>query len=423
MTASPDSASRYSKALLLSIFLPFAAGYFLSYLYRAINALIAGDLSRDVGLDASQLGFLTSVYLIAFAAAQLPLGIVLDRYGPRKTEAVLLLFAASGAAIFATADTVTGLLVGRTLIGFGVSACLMAGFKAFVIWFPLQRLPMINGFLLTAGGLGVLAAASPLEYTLQFTDWRGVFMVLAGMTFIVALLIFFVVPDRAQTQPTITLKAQLSGLKIIFSSRTFWSIAPVSVIIQGTAMSVTGLWSGPWLRDVAGLARHEVAFVLSFIGIGLILGYLLLGIISDLLVRRLSIPPLQVAISGMCIFLLVQCALVLEWTAYPALLWLVYTFFASSGVLIYAVLSQSFPPELAGRVNTSLNLLVFINAFLMQWGVGVVIDYFSTSGDDSYSPQGYQVAFAIALAVQVVAMVWYFWMRHRNLINGAAHGA
>jgi sugar phosphate permease len=418
-----DSAGRYSKALLLSIFLPFAAGYFLSYLFRAINALIAGDLSRDVGLDAGQLGFLTSVYLIAFAAAQLPLGIVLDRYGPRKTEAALLLFAASGAAIFATADTVTGLLVGRALIGFGVSACLMAGFKAFVIWFPLQRLPMINGFLLTAGGLGVLAAASPLEFALQFTDWRGVFMVLAGVTFGVALLIFFVVPDREQSAAPVKFKDQLQGLRIIFSSRVFWSIAPVSVIIQGTAMSVTGLWSGPWLRDVAGLERHEVAFVLSFIGIGLILGYLLLGIISDLLVRRLSIPPLKVAISGMVIFLLVQCALVLEWTASPALLWLVYTFFASSGVLIYAVLSQSFAPELAGRVNTSLNLLVFINAFLMQWGIGVVIDYFPGSGAAGYNPLGYQVAFAITLAVQVAAMIWYFWTVRGNFTNGTAKGA
>ncbi|MEZ5535306.1 MAG: MFS transporter [Thiolinea sp.] len=415
---STDSGKPYSRALMLSIFLPFAAGYFLSYLFRSINAIIAGDLSRDMGLDAGQLGFLTSVYLIAFAAAQLPLGIVLDRYGPRRTEAVLLLFAASGAAVFASADTLSGLLVGRALIGFGVSACLMAGFKAFVLWFPLQRLPMINGFLLTAGGLGVFAAAAPLEFTLQFTDWRGVFMVLAVVTFLVALLIFFVVPDKEQTQQHVTLKNQLQGLKSIFSSRVFWSVAPASVIIQGTAMSVTGLWSGPWLRDVAGLERNEIGFVLSFIGVGLILGYMLLGMISDLLVRRLSIPPLRVAISGMVIFLLVQLALVFEWTAFPALLWLVYTFFASSGVLMYAVLSQSFPPELAGRVNTSLNLLVFINAFLTQWGIGVVIDYFPGNSADTYNPDGYQAAFTIALVIQVLAMGWYFVAERRNVLRG-----
>lgn len=149
-----NTSQRYSLGLLLRIFVPFAAGYFLSYLFRVVNTIIAGDLSSDLDLNANQLGLLTSIYLIAFAATQLPLGILLDRYGPRKTEAILLMFAALGAAIFAMADTLTGLLVGRALIGFGVSACLMASFKAFVQWFPMERLPMINGFLLTAGGFG-----------------------------------------------------------------------------------------------------------------------------------------------------------------------------------------------------------------------------------------------------------------------------
>lgn len=406
MSTSPPE--RYSKALLLSIFLPFAAGYFLSYLFRVVNSIIAGDLSKDLELDASQLGFLTSVYLIAFAASQLPLGIILDRYGPRKTEAVLLLFAAAGAAIFAMAESATGLLIGRALIGFGVSACLMAGFKAFVVWFPLERLPMINGFLLAAGGLGVLAAASPLEFALQFTDWRGVFMALAVLTFVASLLIYFMVPDKAQAQNHVTLKEQIEGLKQVFNSRAFWRVAPVSVLIQGAAMSITGLWSGPWLRDVAGLDRGEIAYVLSFIGVGLLLGYALLGVLSDQLNRRFGIRPLQVAITGMVIFLFMQGLLILEWTTYPALLWMVYTFFASSGVLMYAVLSQQFPVALAGRVNTSLNLLVFISAFLMQWGIGVVLKQFSGSSLAAYDPLGYQVAFAGLLVMQVVAMGWYF---------------
>lgn len=139
-------------ALLLRIFVPFALGYFLSYLFRVVNAVIAPELSAELGLGASDLGLLTSAYFLAFAAFQLPLGILLDRYGPRRTEAVLLLFAAAGALIFARAEETAGLIAGRALIGFGVSACLMAAFKAFVQWFPAERLAAVNGLQLAEGG-------------------------------------------------------------------------------------------------------------------------------------------------------------------------------------------------------------------------------------------------------------------------------
>ena len=166
--------------ILFRVFVPFALGYFLSYLYRVVNAVIAPDLVRDVGLDANHLGLLTSAYFLTFAAFQLPLGILLDRLGPRRTEAALLLIAAAGAFVFASAESAAGLIAGRALIGLGVSACLMAAFKAFVVWFPSQRLPLVNGCQMAAGGLGALAATAPVEAALAFTDWRGVFLVSAA---------------------------------------------------------------------------------------------------------------------------------------------------------------------------------------------------------------------------------------------------
>ena len=140
--------------LFARVYFPLALGYSISYFFRNANAIIEGDLVRELGLGPADLGLLTSVYFISFAAFQLPLGVLLDRYGPRRTEAVLLLFAAVGALIFSQSDTLSGLIVGRLLIGLGVSACLMAAFKAYVIWFPNQRLPMINGLQMVAGGLG-----------------------------------------------------------------------------------------------------------------------------------------------------------------------------------------------------------------------------------------------------------------------------
>jgi len=403
-----------SIGFLLRIFAPFAAGYFLSYLFRVVNTIIASDLSGDLALDANQLGMLTSVYLIAFAATQLPLGILLDRFGSRQTEAILLLFAAAGAAIFASAETSTGLLIGRALIGFGVSACLMASFKAFVQWFPMERLPMINGFLLAAGGFGALTAATPVEFALHFTDWRGVFWALATITFIVALSVFFVVPDKPLGQSNSNLREHIQGIGKVFKSRTFWCIAPWAVTSQATAGSVLGLWSGPWLRDVANFNRDEVATTLSLIAIGLILGFALIGVIAEWL-RPFGIKPMTVGIIGMVIYMLIQLALVLELTEYSLWLWGSYAFFSTAGVITYAVLSQSFPSELAGRVNTGLNLLVFVMAFLMQWGVGYVIDLYASDRADQYDPAGFQMAFLLLIAMQLVAMIWYLLSNKRSM--------
>ena len=411
---TPSTPERYSIGLLLRIFTPFAAGYFLSYLFRVVNTIIAGDLSRDLQLDANQLGLLTSVYLIAFAATQLPLGVLLDRYGPRQTEAILLLFAAAGAAIFASAETSTGLLIGRALIGFGVSACLMASFKAFVQWFPMERLPMINGFLLAAGGFGVLTASTPVEFALQFTDWRGVFWALAGMTFLAAMAVFFIVPDKPIAQSNTTLKQHISGIGQIFKSRTFWSIAPWSVASQAASLSVISLWSGPWLRDVANLNREEVATTLSLIAIALIIGYTFIGMFTDWL-RRFGIRPIIVSTTGMTLFLLIQVTLIFELTEYSTALWMGYTFFSSAAILTYAILTQSFPAELAGRVNTGLNLLVFLFAFVMQWGIGFVINRFVSDRDGQYEPGGFQLAFGLLVGIQVMAMAWFYISRSRRL--------
>ncbi|MCK4622585.1 MAG: MFS transporter, partial [Desulfuromonadales bacterium] len=146
---------------LIRLFLPFGLGYFVSYLFRTVNAVIAPDLVVDLGLSPADLGLLTSVYFLAFAAFQLPLGLLLDRFGPRRVESALLLLAAAGALLFARAESLLGLIIGRSLIGLGVSACLMAAFKSFTAWLPSARLPFANGMQMVSGGLGALMATTP----------------------------------------------------------------------------------------------------------------------------------------------------------------------------------------------------------------------------------------------------------------------
>jgi MFS family permease len=393
-------------AILLRVFIPFALGFFLSYLFRTVNAVIAPDLVRDIGVDPASLGLLTSAYFLSFAAFQLPLGVLLDRYGPRRVEATLLLFAAAGAFVFARSETLTGLMIGRALIGLGVSACLMAAFKAFTLWFPPERLPLANGIQMISGGVGALAATTPVELSLQLTDWRGVFLILAGLTVVAAACVFLIVPEKEGTHSGETLREQLAGIKQVFTSRTFWTIAPWAVAAQAAYLSIVGLWSGPWLRDIANYDRMAVANTLMGVSLAMIVGYFAFGALTEHLARR-RIQPMTVAAVGMLTFIFVQCLLVLQWTTLTLPLWLLFGFCGTSCILPYAVLSQSFPNHLSGRANTGLNLLVFVAAFAAQWVIGLIINLWPQSASGGYNASGYSTGFGLILSLQIAAAIWY----------------
>ena len=397
---------------LLRIFLPFALGYFLSYLYRTVNAIIAPNLASDIGLDPASLGLLTSVYLLSFGLFQLPLGILLDRYGPRRVEAALLILAAAGAFIFSQATTLTGLVAGRALIGLGVSACLMAAFKAFAIWFPPERLPLANGVQMISGGLGAVAATTPVEAALQITDWRGVFMAVAVITLLAAIIIFVVIPEKEGSHSGESLGEQLQGIGKVLSSPVFWRIAPWAFTAQGAYLSIYGLWSGPWLRDVGGLDRNGVANTLFAISVSMILGYLISGAVADRLIRR-GVKPEKVAATGMLIFLAGQGLMLFPVPVLSLLYWLSFGFFGAACILPYGVLAQYFPTRLIGRVNTALNLMVFMAAFAAQWGIGIIINLWPETASGGYAPGGYQAGFGVMVGLQALAALWFFFAKKK----------
>ncbi|MDG4552192.1 MAG: MFS transporter [Candidatus Contendobacter sp.] len=401
--SNPTRSQKLPPALLLRILLPFAAGYFLSYLYRTINAVLSPYLATELRLDATDLGLLTSVYFLTFGAFQLPLGMLLDRFGPRRVEATLLLFAAAGAGLFAISHGLTELAIGRGLIGLGVSACLMASFKAFVLWFPAARLPAVNGWVMAAGGLGALAATAPVEAILPLLGWRGVFASLATLTVAVAVALWLTVPEQGHHAPTSGWREQWRGVAEIFSSPVFWRIAPSSAVSQAAFMAILGLWAGPWLRDVTGLDKTTAANSLFWAAAAMVAGFLGMGQVTYRLSRH-GIPPLVVATSGMALFMLVQLALLLKlepsWS-----LWVLFGFLGTAGTLNYAILTQAFPAALAGRVNTALNLLLFAVAFTGQWGMGAIINRWPAAGG-GYAESGYRLAFGLALVGQLLTWLW-----------------
>ncbi|TFG42015.1 MAG: MFS transporter [Syntrophobacterales bacterium] len=401
------SVSPTTLVTLLRVFIPFALAYFLSYLFRVVNAIIAPNLAADLNIGPADLGLLTSAYFVSFAAFQLPLGVLLDRFGPRRVAAGLLVFAAAGAMMFAMAGGLSGLFVGRALIGLGVSAGYMAAIKAYTLWFPPQQWPQINGLHLAAGGIGALSATLPVEFALTYADWRGLFIVLSILSAIVASAIFGCVPEQRQETGQIRLSDALRGIGQVFTSPLFWRVTPLTVTSQVAFMSIQGLWAGPWLRDVAGMDRAGIAGVLFWTAAAMTAGYVAIGFITERLSRS-GIKPLTTAVWGMLLFMAVQALIMAGPVRWPTALWMLFGFIGTTGVIPYPALAMSFPSQLAGRVSTGLNVLVFVGAFAAQWGIGAVIALFPVTAAGHYSPQGYQASLAILLGMQALCLVWYF---------------
>ena len=384
---------------------PFACGYFLSYLLRNVNAVIAPDLVKTFHLDASDLGLLTSVYFLTFALFQPLLGVLLDRFGPRLVEGSLLLVAAAGSLLFAWGGSPSLLIVGRALIGLGVSACLMAGFQANALWFSLHRLAGLNGWVLAAGGVGAVFSTAPVEWALQWTDWRMLFTLFGAAFALTGALIFCLVPERRAPASHATLREQFKGFGLVAKSREFWRIAPLMTLSQATYMSLQSLWAAAWMRDVGGLSRDDIADYLLLQAVAMAAGHMSMGNLATRLMRFGNAPSYAVG-TGIAVTILIHTALALGYTGLQPLIWILFGFLGTAIMVNFAILSQAFPVAMAGRANTALNLTIFVGSFLLQWGMGIVINRFPAA-PDHYTPEGYAVAFGAAALLQALALAWY----------------
>lgn len=395
------AAMNHSLRLWFRLVPAYAVGYFLSYGLRSVNAVIAPELMRELDMSAAGLGLLTSAYLLAFGLFQLPLGLLLDRFGPRRVEAGLLLVAAAGCALFGLGTTIGVLALGRALIGLGVSACLMASFKAFSQWFPAERLPSLTATIMVAGGLGALTASVPVEAALPLLGWRGVFFLCAGLLVLTAGFLLSV-PDKAAGTQRESLAQQLRSLRTIFSDRTFWRFAPQGCLIAGGFMAIQGLWAMPWLMEVNGVTRSAAAGVLFLLALAMLAGFLFVATCSGWLARR-GISPMLLLGVGMGLALVTQLAIILD-LAPPAWLWPLLGVSFSLSNIAYSQLSAAFPVALAGRVNTALNLAVFVGAFGLQWGIGAAVDGFAAGMSRA---DAFRLTFALLLMVQALAFAWF----------------
>ena len=397
--ASPPSLPR----AVLRVLLPFAAGYYLAYLFRTVGAVISGRLVATLHLAPAQLGLLTSSYFLAFAVAQLPVGAALDRYGPRRVQAVLLPLAAAGAALFALSHNLALLALSRAMIGVGSAGALMAGLKALTLWFPRERLALANGLLIMLGALGAVTATAPAEMLLRAVDWREFYGLLALAAASSAAMLLLVLPgwkpEAAGLRPKI-------GLLGIYQDRRFWRLAPLSTCCIGTSFAMQGLWAAPWLSDVARLGRQGVVGALFTMALALCAGALGLGVAADQL-RRRGIRPRDLLAVIAALSITAQAALALRLPVLPLLPWIVVAVAGSATVLSYAALAEMFPREIAGRANCALNVLHIGGAFAIQCGIGVVIGCWGADSAGHSPAIAYAVAFGLNLLPQGAALAWF----------------
>lgn len=412
------NAPPYHKisTLLLTVLLPFALAHFISYVYRTINAVVYPELAQDLNLGADSLGLMTSSYLLAFAIAQFPVGVTLDRFGPRKTQIPLLMIAAAGGLFFSQAQSLNELILARGLIGFGVAGSLMAAIKACSLWLPPVRLPLATAVVLSVGGLGAMTSTTPAQIALEYTDWRHLFIILSAGTALIGLTIFTVVPEHPHKQ-NVQLGIMAQAVRQLYTSWSFWRLALYTLLPHATYMAIQGLWMGPWLHDVARLTRAEVANTLFFSTVAMVTGSLVFGWLTDYL-RRFNIRPILVCGTGIGLFLFFQLLMICNVSLSPIILAVGFSFFGTASTMNYAILAQSMPGHLTGRVSTSFNLLIFLFGFCIQWGLGGLIGFWERGQNGAYPTTAYSIAFGLILLLQIPGFLLWISFKPWQKENG-----
>lgn len=407
--AHPDHLPR---RMAVVVFLAFALAYFFSALVRAITATLSPTLTAEFSLSAQDLGLLAGGYFLGFSLTQLPLGRWLDKHGPKKVILAFLMFAVLGCLAFAWADSFHGLLAARVLCGMGVSACLMAPLTGYRRWFDASTQLRTNSWMLMTGSLGMLAATLPVQWLMPIWGWRALFVMLGVMIAIAMLLIALVVPVWQKATPTVdtpqTPPDDDGSYREIWRSAYFWRMTPIGFFSYGGMVAIQTLWAGPWMTQVAGWTAAEAASGLFLINLAMLVTFWLWGLITPGLARR-GIPVERLIAWGLPLSFGVIAALVWMGPAVGAgaavgvaLLCVTSTFVA----LAQPAVGMAFPPHLAGRALSAYNLVVFAGIFVVQWGIGLLVD--AGRGLGLANAQAYQMALA-CFGLSSVAS-WAFFM-------------
>ena len=391
------------------VFLTFAAAYSLSALVRAIIATLSPVLSLEFSLQSRDLGLLAGGYFLGFAATQLPLGTWLDRYGPKRVIVCFLTVAVLGCLVFSFASSFTGLLVGRVLIGMGVSACLMAPLTGFRRWLDAPSLLRANSWMLMSGSLGMLASTLPVQWLLPVVGWRALFWGLAALVFLALLMIAFAVPKWSVNKATSA--DEPAGYADVWKNRYFQKLAPLAFFNYGGLVAVQTLWAGPWMVKVAGYTPLEAATGLFYINAVMLLTFWSWGLVSPYLIKA-GWHTDRLLMWGVPLSLLALAANIAGGAATGWVGWAVFCVASTVISLSQPAVGMAFKPALAGRALSGFNLIIFSGVFTVQWGIGLLVDAFAALGLAQIA--SFQAAFSVFLCCCIAAYGYFLYAKVDN---------
>jgi MFS family permease len=370
--------------------------------------VIAPDLARDMGLGAAGIGFLASAFFLGFAGAQIPLGVAIDRWGPRLSMTVSMGITVVGLLVFATAPSAEQLVVARILIGCGCASFFMGPLTIYSRWLTPERFSTFAGIHLGLSGLGVLGATAPLAYSTATIGWRASFLIVAGIATLIGVLVYVVVrddpPGREQPKSRETLRQGFAGLANVVRVRSFVPVFVLQFASYATFLTVFGLWAGPYLAHVYGYDLDRRGEALLLLAIVHVIASAAWGP-ADRLFGGYKIP-ITIATS-VTVAALIWIVVVGKPSEGSLLVWfVVFGFFASSTAVATAHGRSLFPPEYVGRGLTLLNLGTMGGVFIMQAASGTVVGLFDAP-DGIYPLDAFRAAFAFAAAMLAVATLIY----------------
>ena len=420
MSGAAPAERAGSRSRAVQVFLAFAFAYFFSALVRAVTATLAPVFSMELGLGAGQLGLLAGAYFLGFSMMQLPLGSALDRWGAQRVLLAFLSVAVLGCAAFAAASSFAQLLVARVAIGAGLSACLMAPLTCFRRLYSPPTQLRANAWMLMTGSLGMLASTLPVQWLLPVLGWRGLFTCVAGALVVGMLLVWRLVPVAEQALgeghsgealERLTPVSSALGYASVFAHPAFRRLAPLGFVLYGGLLAMQSLWIGPWLTQVAGYDAAGSAGGLFLVNLAMLFAFLGWGALMPRLLawgwsgERLLAWTWPLSAVGLCAILAMGGAAgPVSWAA-----WCVCTSVVS---VSQPAIGQAFPARLAGRALSAFNLMIFGGVFVLQWGIGLLIDLLHKLGWRLLG--AHQGAFAAFLVLLVLAGLWLNVQRRRD---------
>lgn len=405
---TPRSANRFR--LILAMIPALGLAFVLSQFLRSVPAVIAPDLRAELDLTAAQLSALPAALFFGSAIMQLPSGVMLDRFGPRRTIAAFLLLTASGVAGFAFAKTSTGLTMALLVTGWGIAPVFMGMIVLISRWTPRDRLATATACAVGIGGMGMLLSASPFASATEAFGWRMTLAAVAGVALLLSLAVLFTVRDRPPDArqvvgPTETLIDTIRGLVIIFREPRIYALGTISAMTVGSFLTFRALWVGPYLNDTFDAGLIERGHIIFFISLAWLVSAVAIGPLDRVFDTRRGIVTIG-ALSMALWFAVLAAAgntTILMVTVAMVLLGL------SSGLSspIFAHARSLFPDRYVGRVVTAINLFVWGGVFLVQVGTGLLINAFPADAQGNSPFIDYQVMFGVLAVLLVLALMVY----------------